>query len=188
MYLPGDHQRVWVCGLTPDIFRVVVWYCDLKQKKRKKKTVQRKCYRDNQKLLKLVKTLALTCSRCVVDFRWLAGIALTHIIDGNDPETVGHIGPQGEACMLIGPFYSFQLFPTPLLQALVLKLNHIVCRQRELKYRWEKLHSVILRHFITLDIRVRQNEKLYCVMEEDREFVSVLNLAQGCCGHLQESS
>lgn len=76
------------------------------------------------------KTLILTFSRCVVDFRWLAGVALAHIIDGNYPETVGHVGPQREGSMLLVSSYSLQLFPTPLLQTLVLKLNHILCRER----------------------------------------------------------
>lgn len=47
------------------------------------------------------KTLALTLSKCVVGFRWLARVTLAHIIDGNDPETVGHVGPQREASTLL---------------------------------------------------------------------------------------
>lgn len=73
-------------------------------------------------------TLALTFSECAVDFRWLTRITLAHFIDGNDSETVGHVGPQREDSMLLVPAYSHQLFPTPLLQVLVLKLNDILCR------------------------------------------------------------
>ena len=60
-------------------------------------------------------------------FRWVAGLALTQIIDGNDSETVGHVGPQREADTLCVPIYSLQLFPAPLLRILVLKLNHELC-------------------------------------------------------------
>lgn len=77
------------------------------------------------------KTLALTFSRCVVDVRWLAWVAFAHIIDGNDPETVGHVWPQWEASMLLVTSYSLQLFPTPLHRTLVLKFNHILCRERK---------------------------------------------------------
>lgn len=76
------------------------------------------------------KTLILTFSGCVVDFRWLARAALAHIIDGNYPEAVGHVGPQREASMRLVSSHSLQLFPTPLLRTLVLKLNHILCRER----------------------------------------------------------
>ena len=34
------------------------------------------------------KTVTLTFGRCVVDFGWLAGTALSNIIYGNDAETV----------------------------------------------------------------------------------------------------
>lgn len=81
------------------------------------------------------KTLALTFSRCVVDFRWLAGMALAHIIDGSDPETVGHVGPQREASTLLVSSYSLQHFPTHLFCTLVLKLNNILCRERRKESR-----------------------------------------------------
>ncbi len=81
------------------------------------------------------KKLALTFSKCVMDFRWLAGVALAHIIDGNYPETVGHVGPKREASTLLVSSYSLQLFPTTLLRTLVLKLNHILCRERKKESR-----------------------------------------------------
>lgn len=84
------------------------------------------------------KTLALTFSRSVVSIRWLAGVAFAHIIDGNDPETVGHVGPQGEASMRPVTPYSPQLFPAPLHRTLVLKLNHILCRVRKSQGEAEK--------------------------------------------------
>lgn len=87
------------------------------------------------------KTPFLTFSKCVVDFRWLAGVALAHIIDGNDTETVGHVGPKREASMLLFSSCPLQLFPTPLLRTLVLELNHILCREREkrVKEGWRKM-------------------------------------------------
>lgn len=76
------------------------------------------------------KTLALTFSSCVVNLRWLAWLAFTHIIDGNDPETVGHVWPQSEASVrLFTPDY-LQLFPDPLCRTLVLKFDHILCGNR----------------------------------------------------------
>lgn len=85
------------------------------------------------------KTLPLTFSRCVVDVRWFAWVALANIIDGNDSETVGHVGPYWEASMPLVTSYSLQLFPTPLLQTLVLKFNHILCGERKrVKEGWGK--------------------------------------------------
>jgi len=70
-----------------------------------------------------------------VDFRWLAGATLSYIIDGSNPETVRHVGPQREASALIVSCYSLQLFPTTLFQALVLKLNYKLCRTRKKESR-----------------------------------------------------
>lgn len=36
----------------------------------------------------ITKAMALTFSRCVVEFRRLAGVTLAHVVDSNDPETV----------------------------------------------------------------------------------------------------
>lgn len=59
--------------------------------------------------------MILTFGSCVVDFRRLAGVTLAHVIYGNNPEAVGHVGPQREASTLLVSCYSLQLFPTPLL-------------------------------------------------------------------------
>lgn len=75
------------------------------------------------------KSLALTFSVCLVDFRWLTGVTLAHFIDGTDPETIRHVRPQREAGVLLIPTNSLQLLPTPLLQVLVLKLNQILWRK-----------------------------------------------------------
>lgn len=75
--------------------------------------------------------MRLTFSLCVVDFRWLAGVAFTHGINGNDPETVGHVGLQREDNTLLVSGYFHQFFQTPFLGTLVLKLNHILCRDKK---------------------------------------------------------
>lgn len=114
----------------------------------------------------LVKKTPITFSRCVVDVRWLAGVTYAQIIDSNDPETVRHVGPQREDCMHLVTFYSIHLLPAPLLQTLILKFNHILCRQKKNKINFKS--------------RVKKIVRYMCWF--------VLNLEQGCCGHLLESS
>lgn len=74
--------------------------------------------------------MAFTFGRCVVDFRWFAGVTLTHFVDGNDTETVGYVRPQAEDNTILVSFYSLQLFPTPPYQTLVLKLNNVLCKNK----------------------------------------------------------
>lgn len=62
-----------------------------------------------------------------MDFRGFARVTLSHLIDSDDPKTVGHVRPEGEDSMLLVAADSLQLFPTPLLQILVLKLYDILC-------------------------------------------------------------
>lgn len=70
--------------------------------------------------------MAFTFSRCVVYSRWFARVALAHVIDGNDPETVGHEGPQGENGTFFVSANSGQHFPDALIRTVVLKLYHIL--------------------------------------------------------------
>lgn len=156
------------------------------------------------------KTLALTLSKCVVGFWWLARVTLAHIIDGNDPETVGHVGPKREASPLLVSWDSLQLFPASLLRTLVLKLYHILCREgkresgrnggeRGRKQKWNIKKTVSDTLSLTEVWCCRSNFKMeqpFILSRRSRQWrfvgidfsMSVLNLARRCCGRLRESS
>lgn len=74
-----------------------------------------------------------------MDVGWLARVTCAYIVDGYEPETVGHVGPQCEACMFLVTCYFLKFFPALLLHILVLKFKQILCGGKEkFKDEWGK--------------------------------------------------